>query len=238
MQNILGYTPLEAGVRFLPATLMIVIIAPLAGRLTDRIGAKLPIAAGLTLVTGALFWLTTVKADSTYSDFFGSFILMGVGMALVMSPMSTAAMNAVATAKAGVASGILSMSRMVGGSLGVAVTGAVFQGDVRSRLDQLLSSSSGLSAGQQEAMAQSLAGGQAAAPADSTHAQTHQIMTAAHDAFVGAFASSMKVATAFAAAGIVIALTLISSKKTKHVDTPAGAATPAAELATGEHAAV
>ena len=101
MQNILGYSPLEAGVRFLPATLMIVVIAPLAGRLTDRIGAKLPIAAGLTLVTGALFWLTTVGPTSTYSDFFPSFILMGVGMALVMSPMSTAAMNAVATAKAG-----------------------------------------------------------------------------------------------------------------------------------------
>ncbi len=238
MQNILGYSPLEAGVRFLPATLMIVVIAPLAGRLTDRIGAKLPIATGLALVTGAMFWLTTVGPGSTYSDFFGSFILMGVGMALVMSPMSTAAMNAVATAKAGVASGILSMNRMVGGSLGVAVIGAVFQGDVRAKLDQLLSASSGLTPGQREAMAQSLAGGQATAPADSTPAQAHQIMTAAHDAFVSAFASSMGVATAVSAAGVVIALAFISSKKTKPTKAPAGAATPAAELATGEQATV
>jgi EmrB/QacA subfamily drug resistance transporter len=238
MQNILGYSPLEAGVRFLPATLMIVIIAPLAGRLTDRIGAKLPIAVGLTLVTAAMFWLTTVGPSSTYQDFFPSFILMGVGMALVMSPMSTAAMNAVATAKAGVASGVLSMNRMVGGSLGVAVVGAVFQGDVRTKLGQLLSSSSGLTGAQRDAMAQSLAGGQATPPAGSTHAQAQQIMSAAHDAFVSAFASSMGVATAVSAAGVVIALAFISSKKRKTVETPAGASTAAAELATGEHATV
>jgi EmrB/QacA subfamily drug resistance transporter len=127
MQEILGLSALEAGVRFLPATLMIVAVAPLAGRLTDRIGARLPMAAGLTLVSGALFWLTTIDVSTTYSDIWPSFILMGLGMALVMSPMSTAAMNAVATAKAGIASGILSMSRMVGGTLGVAALGAIFQ---------------------------------------------------------------------------------------------------------------
>ena len=67
MQNILGYSPLEAGVRFLPATLMIVAIAPIAGRLTDRIGSRLPIAVGLSLVSVALFWLTRIDATTTYS---------------------------------------------------------------------------------------------------------------------------------------------------------------------------
>jgi len=128
MQNILGYSPLEAGLRFLPATLMIVIFAPLAGRLTDRIGPRWLIAVGLTFVSGALYWLTTIQIGTTYADIWPSFTLMGFGMALVMSPMSTAAMNAVAEAKAGVASGILSMNRMIGGSLGVAIIGAVFAG--------------------------------------------------------------------------------------------------------------
>jgi EmrB/QacA subfamily drug resistance transporter len=130
MQNILGYSALEAGVRFLPATLMIVAVAPLAGRLTDRVGSRWPIAAGLTLVAASLYWLTTIDVGTTYADIWPSFVLMGLGMAMVMSPMTTAAMNAVATAKAGIASGILSMSRMVGGTLGVAVLGAIFQGEV------------------------------------------------------------------------------------------------------------
>jgi EmrB/QacA subfamily drug resistance transporter len=130
MQNILGYSALEAGVRFLPATLMIVAVAPLAGRLTDRVGSRWPIAAGLSLVTASLYWLTTIDVGTTYADIWPSFVLLGLGMALVMSPMTTAAMNAVATAKAGIASGILSMSRMVGGTLGVAVLGAIFQGEV------------------------------------------------------------------------------------------------------------
>ncbi len=127
MQDVLGLSPLEAGVRFLPATLMIVTVAPIAGRLTDRVGPRWLIAAGLTLVSGALYWLTTVDVGTTYADIWPSFTLMGLGMALTMSPMSTAAMNAVDEAKAGIASGVLSMNRMVGGSLGVAVIGAVFQ---------------------------------------------------------------------------------------------------------------
>jgi EmrB/QacA subfamily drug resistance transporter len=127
MQDILGLSPLETGVRFLPATLMIVIFAPVAGRLTDRIGARWLITAGLLLVSSALYWLTTVDITTTYGDIWPSFILMGFGMSLVMSPMSTAAMNAVDESKAGIASGILSMNRMIGGTLGIAVMGAVFQ---------------------------------------------------------------------------------------------------------------
>jgi EmrB/QacA subfamily drug resistance transporter len=126
LQDVLGYSPVETGLRFLPATLMIVLIAPVAGRLTDRIGPRWLIGGGLSLVAVSLYWLTTIQVSTTYADIWPSFVLMGVGMALVMSPMSTAAMNAVPVAKAGVASGILSMNRMVGGSLGVAVIGAVF----------------------------------------------------------------------------------------------------------------
>ena len=129
IQDVLGYSPLEAGVRFLPATLMIVAFAPVAGRLTDRLGPRWLIGAGLTLVSISLYWLTTIGVGTTYGDIWPSFTLMGLGMSLVMSPMSTAAMNAVAVEKAGVASGILSMNRMVGGTLGVAVIGAVFQAE-------------------------------------------------------------------------------------------------------------
>ena len=130
MQNILGYSPLEAGVRFLPSTLMIVVVAPVAGRLADRFGARWLIAAGLTIVAVALFTFTGLAVDSSYLDLLPGFTLLGIGIAMTMSPMTSAAMNAVAVEKAGIASGVLSMFRMVGGSLGVAVTGAIFQASV------------------------------------------------------------------------------------------------------------
>jgi EmrB/QacA subfamily drug resistance transporter len=134
MQNILGYTPLEAGVRFLPTTLMIMAVAPLAGRLSDRIGPRWPIVAGMTLTTVSLFLFTQIGDGTTYSDLLPAFVLMGVGVALTMSPMSTAAMNAVPVAKAGIASGVLSMSRMIGGTFGVAAIGALFQSEAGSAL--------------------------------------------------------------------------------------------------------
>ncbi len=123
MQNVLGYSPLQAGIRFLPTTLMVVLIAPVAGRLTDRIGPRPLMTAGLALVAVSLLWQSFLSATSGYGFLVPGFVLMGVGISLVMSPMSTAAMNAVEQSKAGVASGILSMSRMIGGTLGIAVLG-------------------------------------------------------------------------------------------------------------------
>jgi EmrB/QacA subfamily drug resistance transporter len=130
MQNILGYSPLEAGVRFLPSTLMIVAVAPISGRLADRFGPRWLIVGGLSLLTASLLSFTQIAVDSTYGDLLPGFVLLGIGIAMTMSPMTSAAMNAVAVQKAGVASGVLSMFRMVGGSLGVAVTGAIFQSAV------------------------------------------------------------------------------------------------------------
>ena len=138
MQNILEYSPLEAGVRFLPSTMVIIVTAPIAGRLTDRIGAKFPIAIGLTLVAIALYIQTTITIDTTYQHLLPAFVLMGVGIGLTMSPMSTAAMNSVSEVKAGVAAGILSMSRMVGGTFGVAAVGALFANLTDSRLGDRL----------------------------------------------------------------------------------------------------
>ncbi len=132
MQNILGYSPLQAGVRFLPSTLMIVAIAPLSGRAADRFGPRWLIAGGLLLVTASLVVFTGLEVNSSYTQLLPGFMLLGIGIAMTMSPMTSAAMNAVPVQKAGIASGVLSMFRMVGGSLGIAVTGAIFQGSVGS----------------------------------------------------------------------------------------------------------
>ena len=125
MQNILGYSPLETGVRFLPSTLVIMVAGPLAGRLSDKIGPRTPLVIGLLFVTVSLAWQSRIEVDTSYAFLVTPFILLGLGMGFTMSPMSTAAMNAVDRTKAGVASGTLSMTRMVGGTFGVAALGAL-----------------------------------------------------------------------------------------------------------------
>jgi EmrB/QacA subfamily drug resistance transporter len=132
MQDILGYSALEAGVRFLPTTLVIAVVAPISGRLADRLGPATPMSAGLAILAVSMFMFAGISTSTTYSGLLVPFILMGFGIALVMSPMSTAAMNAVSVQKSGVASGILQMSRMVGASVGVAATGAIFQSQLGS----------------------------------------------------------------------------------------------------------
>jgi EmrB/QacA subfamily drug resistance transporter len=132
MQDVLGFSPLEAGVRFLPTTVLIAIIAPLAGRASDKIGPVWPMSIGLAVLSVAMYIFSGVDVASTYADILPAFMLMGIGIALVMSPMSTAAMNAVTVDKAGIASGILQMSRMIGGAVGIAAIGAIFQGQLGS----------------------------------------------------------------------------------------------------------
>jgi EmrB/QacA subfamily drug resistance transporter len=135
MQDILGYGALEAGIRFLPTTMVIAVIAPIAGRLSDRFGPVWPMSVGLAVLSVSMYMFSAIDIETTYSGLLVPFVLMGVGIALVMSPMSTAAMNAVNVQKAGVASGVLQMSRMVGGTVGVAATGAIFQSQLGSGFD-------------------------------------------------------------------------------------------------------
>jgi hypothetical protein len=127
---------------------------------------------------------------------------MGVGMGLVMSPMSTAAMNAVDVTKAGVASGILSMSRMVGGTFGVAALGALIMAMGRDKIDQLLP---GVPEPARERIVDSLgAGGSAEGPPQVAHA--------AREAFVHALQSGLRIGAAVAVTGAVLAAWLIAPR--------------------------
>jgi EmrB/QacA subfamily drug resistance transporter len=222
MQNILGYSAIEAGVRFLPSTLMIVLIAPLAGRLTDRIGPRPLIVTGLSLVTIALFLQTRITVDTGYALLLPAFVLMGIGMALTMSPMSTAAMNSVAAHKAGVASGILSMSRMVGGTFGVAALGALFQHLARNDLAHSLAGT-GISAAQRDQLVSGLG-----TASDAGHLPPVAV-SAAHDAFIHALASGMWLSASVAAAGALIAFFTIGGKPVHQVAVSEAAGVPAAE---------
>jgi EmrB/QacA subfamily drug resistance transporter len=127
LQRALGYSPLEAGAAFLPMTVLVAIAAPLAGRLSDRFGMRLPAVTGLLLAAASMLVASRVSNTSGYGLIVPAFALMGVAIGFAITPTSTAVMNAVEPERAGVAAGFVSMTRMVGGTLGVAVLGAVFQ---------------------------------------------------------------------------------------------------------------
>jgi MFS family permease len=212
MQNILHFSALQAGVRFLPSTLMIVIFAPIAGRLSDRIGPKPLILAGMSLLGLSLFLQSQITDTSGYGTLLPAFMIMGVGMALTMSPMSTAAMNAVDLAKAGVASGTLSMSRMVGGSLGVAVTGALFQSQFSNRVHELTAGTA-LAKYPSGQMFEAVSSGQASHIANgASPEQASQLVQVARDAFVHALANSMRLSLAVVAVGVVAAAVFIQGR--------------------------
>lgn len=212
MQDILGYTPLEAGVRFLPSTLMIVAIAPVAGRLSDRYGPRWLIGGGLLIVAASLFSFSKIAVDSSYLDLLPGFMLLGIGIAMTMSPMTSAAMNAVPVQKAGIASGVLSMFRMVGGSLGVAVTGAIFQGLVSSHLDSLLTGS-GISAVDRSEISEQLGSGSVSGALKGLDpVQAKEAAAAGADSFVYALGHAMSVSAVVALVGAVIGVTAIRAK--------------------------
>jgi EmrB/QacA subfamily drug resistance transporter len=125
VQNILGYSPTKAGAIFLPMTILIILIAPIAGRLSDRIGGRWLMGGGMTLLGTSLLLYQRVGVHSDFWTLLPALIVGGVGMAIVMSPMTSVAMASVPVDKAGVGSGVLNSFRQIGGALGIAVMGAI-----------------------------------------------------------------------------------------------------------------
>ena len=125
LQNILGWSPTKAGASFLPMTLLIIVVAPIAGKLSDRIGSRWLMGGGMTLVSISLLLYQRVGLHSTFWTLLPAMLLGGGGMAMTMSPMTAAAMSSVPVDKAGVGSGVLNSFRQLGGSLGIALMGAI-----------------------------------------------------------------------------------------------------------------
>src|SRR5215203_2603591 len=122
-----GLSPLEAGIRTLPWTAMPMLIAPVAGILSDRIGSRPLMAAGLALQAGALGWLASISVpDVPYASLVLPFAMAGAGMALVFAPSANAVLGSVDQASAGQASGATNAIRELGGVMGIAVLASVF----------------------------------------------------------------------------------------------------------------
>ncbi|MFI7317818.1 DHA2 family efflux MFS transporter permease subunit [Streptomyces venezuelae] len=127
MQIVLGYSPTEAGLRMLPWTGMPMLISPLAGYLSDRIGGRPVVAAGLFLQAVGLAWYAVVVApDASYTAQLPALIISGVGMSLYFAPASNLVMSSVRPQEQGIASGANNALREVGGALGIAVMSSIF----------------------------------------------------------------------------------------------------------------
>jgi EmrB/QacA subfamily drug resistance transporter len=125
LQRVLGYGAIKTGATFLPMTLLIIFVAPAAGRLSDRVGARWLIGAGMVLLSASLLLFATLDADSSWWNILPGLLVGGFGMAIVMAPTTATAMSAVPVDKAGVGSAVINSARQVGGSLGIAIMGAL-----------------------------------------------------------------------------------------------------------------
>src|SRR4029077_3049068 len=126
MQNVLGYSPLQAGFAFLALGVGVVITATVTSRLIGRIGPRVPITIGALLVAGGLLWLLRITAHAIYvSDIVGPLAILSVGFGLIFLPTTLVAVSGAARNESGLASAVLNVSQQLGGSIGLAVLGTV-----------------------------------------------------------------------------------------------------------------
>src|SRR3954462_13304456 len=138
MQSVIGMTPLEAGVRFLPLTLFAFLV-PLASRnLVSKVPARVPLTVGLALVGVGLLLMRGAEPDSAWTTLLAGFMVSGFGIGLANPSIASTALGVVPAARSGMASGINNTMRIAGVAIGIAALGAVFQGKITGSLPTLL----------------------------------------------------------------------------------------------------
>jgi len=229
LQFVLGYTPLQTGIRFLPWALVMLVGAPMSAPLAHRVGTKLVVAVGMVFVTIALFSFTSLGADSAYwPDIVWRMMLMAAGMALVMAPATESIMGSLPLAQAGVGSAVNDTTRQVGGALGVAVIGSVLSSIYGSQMNDFLAGKP-VSSGTSTSIKESL--GAALAYANGISKQLPDLATALADtaksSFVDAMHAGYVVGAGVALLGAIIAAIWLPAR--------ANAADVAAQEATHAH---
>ena len=214
-QFLKGYGPLSTGVRLLPVASCVAISSILGARVAVRVGTKLIVASGLFLMAAFYVWVATATATTGYGTIAAQMVVLGTGMGLTSAPATEAIMGVVPRAKAGVGSAINDATRLLGGTLGVAVIGSVYASLYASRL------ASALPIGLPGAVARTAheSVGAALTVADQlAHAGHPALAAAIHDAASSAFFHGLHaadlVAAGAAAVGAVMALLLLPAHPT------------------------
>ena len=208
LQFVLGYGTLEVGVRLVPVALALMVAAPLSARLTERLGTKVVVTGGLTLVTIGLLVLATASTTSGYGLIVTSLVILGFGMGSTMAPATEAIMGALPRERAGVGSAVSTTVRQVGGVLGVAVLGSLLSSVYGARL---LDTVRGLPAGLTNAASDSV--GAAVQIAGRIGGEPGRALaSSAHSAFIHGMDVSLLAGAGVALLGALIALLFLPAR--------------------------
>jgi MFS family permease len=208
LQNVLGFSPVETGVRTLPLSLTLMVTAPLSGFLTEKFGPRPAMVVGLAAVAGGLLSLTFLHADSGYAALWPAFMLLGAGIGLVLTASSDAIIGNASVDDAGVTGGLQSTAVQLGGVLGTTILGSVLSSRVGSVLAEQLTGAGTPAAvtakltAAKDLVAQGVSPAVPGMPAALAHAVAH----GSHNAFMVGLHASMVVAAVAAAIGAVLAL--------------------------------
>ena len=200
-----GYSPLSTGVHLLPVATSVGIMSVVGTRLAVRFSTKLVVAGGLAALAGFFAWVSTSTSETTYLEIAGQMILGGSGMGLVSAPATEAILGVVPKAKAGVGSAVNDATRLLGGTLGVAVIGSVYASLFATRVTSALPAS--LASKAQDSV------GAALAVAHQTGSDA--VHTAASNAFFDGFSTGCLVAAGVSAAGAIMAAILLPAKPSR-----------------------
>ncbi|MGW0662656.1 MFS transporter [Streptodolium elevatio] len=201
-----GLSPVDAGVRMLPLTVMMVVGSAVSGALVGRLGPRLPMTGGLIVTAGSMFWMTQLDADASLASTAPCFALLGFGISPIMIAATDVIVGNAPVELAGVASGIQQAAMQVGGALGTAVLGAVMAAEVSSSLpghwtDQGLGPLSGDAVNQ---MKDSVSTGVAPVPPGTAPDLAARISEASHASFL----DGMHLSFAIGAIAFVCAISL------------------------------
>jgi len=207
LQNVHGYSPVQAGVRMLPLSLSMMFGSPLGGALTEKLGPRPPLVAGLALLGAALLLMTGLEPDSGYGSLWPPLVMVGLGLGLVITASAEAIVGNAPVDDAGVASGLQSTAIQVGGVMGTAILGSILSSTVAGVLFEKLTG-----AGVPAPLAHQLEGaaelvGQGQAPVQGVPADLQSaVVTGSHEAFMTGLHTSMLVGGILALAAAALAL--------------------------------
>jgi EmrB/QacA subfamily drug resistance transporter len=221
-QDLLGYSAVAAGVRFLPLTGAIFLIAGIAGRLTTKVPIRFLIGAGFAFVTAGMLLMRGLTPADSWTHFLPGFIVAGVGAGLINVPLASTAVGVVPAERAGMASGINSTLRQVGIATGVAALGTILTSRIKSEVVTQLAHTP--LAAHSHALGTAIsAGGVREAIAHAPHQAQALIIAAARGSYVDALNTVLLVGAGVAFVGMVVALFAIRQRDFHVVPTEAGA---------------